>query len=79
MCWVNGRVAGGELLSLASVMVSDGHAWCLKIGIIHHQWLTTFSLCIKVHFLSRQRGNLIECVCGEGQSPGAQPGNRIEG
>lgn len=25
MCWVNARVAGGELLSLPSVTVSDWH------------------------------------------------------
>lgn len=49
--------AGGELVSLPNVTVSEGHASCLKIGLVHPQRTTIFSLCVMCTFHGKAKVN----------------------
>lgn len=49
--------AGGELVSLPNVTVSEGHASCLKIGLVHPQMTTIFSLCVMCAFHGKAKVN----------------------
>lgn len=49
--------AGGKLVSHPNVTVSEGHASCLKIGLVHPQRTTIFSLCIMCTFHGKAKVN----------------------